>query len=239
MRGMPTMTDGAAAASGVEGLEDRLGETDDLEHVVGAATAGGRLHLADGVAGSRIDEIGGADLLGRLALHLDRVDGEDTRRAGDAGALDDGLADTTAADDGDRRAGLDLGRVESGADAGGDATADEGELVVGQVGLDLHDHRLSGDHLVGERAETGHAEDVRAVGANAAVANMNSLAFSHRFDWIVQAVPADATCRHERSDDLVADLEIDSRRRRPAGWCRRPRGRGSPAAASARRPWRR
>ena len=81
-------------------------------------------------------------LLGRLALQLDRVDGDDPGRAGDARALDHGLADAAAADDGDGRARLDLGGVERGADAGRDAAADERELLVGQVGLDL-DHDAS------------------------------------------------------------------------------------------------
>jgi len=43
------------------------------------------------------------------------IDGDDVAGAGDPGALDDGLADNAAADDGDRRAGHDLGRVEGGA----------------------------------------------------------------------------------------------------------------------------
>ena len=84
-----------------------------------------------------VDEVGGAELLGRLALQLDRVDREDAAGAGDARALDHGLADAAAADDRDGRARLDLRGVERRADAGGDAAADERELLVGEVGVDL------------------------------------------------------------------------------------------------------
>ena len=101
------------------------------------------LHLRDRVAVVGVDEVGGAELLGGLALHLDRVDRDDPRRAGDARALDHGLADAAAADDGDGRArAATLRGVERGADAGGDAAADERELLVGEVGVDLDD-RLS------------------------------------------------------------------------------------------------
>ena len=129
MRVMPTTHRGAAAAGHVVRLHDRLGQADDLERVVGAAAAGERLHLRDRIALGRVDEVGGAELLGGLALHLDRVDRDDARRAGDARALDDGLADAAAADDRDGRARLDLRGVERGADPGGDAAADERELL--------------------------------------------------------------------------------------------------------------
>ena len=102
---------GAALADHVEGLQRGLGKTDDLEHVVdAAATARQLLDLRDRVTLVGVDEVGGAGLLGRLALHLDRVDRDDTRRTGDAGALDDGLADAAAADDRDRGARVNLRR---------------------------------------------------------------------------------------------------------------------------------
>ena len=101
---------GAALADHVVRLERGLGQTDDLERVVDAAAAGELLHLRDRVALAGVDEVGGAVLLGALALHLDRVDRDDPRRARDARALDDGLADTAATDDGDGRAGVHLAR---------------------------------------------------------------------------------------------------------------------------------
>ena len=53
----------AAVARHVVGLDDRLGEADDLERVVDAAAAGQALHLLDGIALRRIDDVGGAELL--------------------------------------------------------------------------------------------------------------------------------------------------------------------------------
>ena len=49
--------------------------------------------------------------------------------------------------------GLDLRGVQRGADAGGDAAADERELLRREIGLHLHQHRLVDGHLVGEGAE--------------------------------------------------------------------------------------
>ena len=105
-----------------------------------------------------IDDVGRAELLRLLALQRPRVDRDDARRAGDARALDDRLADAAAAEHGDRRSGLHLGRVERRADAGRDAAADQRQLRVRHVGLDLHHRRLVDRHRLGERAEPGHAE---------------------------------------------------------------------------------
>ena len=114
----------------------------------------------------------------------------------------------------------------------------------GQVGLDLHDHRPGGDHLVGERAETGHAEDVRAVGADAAGGEHELVGLLAQVRRIVQAVPAQTTCRNERSDDLVADLEIavtsePTSRIVPApSWPRMTGGgMGTPPVATVRSLW--
>ena len=41
-------------------------------------------------------DVGGAELLGRLELAVDEVDGDDLGRAGDPGALDGGDADAAA-----------------------------------------------------------------------------------------------------------------------------------------------
>src|SRR6476661_4032684 len=108
---------------------------DHLERVVGADTTGALHHLRGRVARAGVDEVGGAERLGRLALHLHRVDREDPARAGDLRTLDDGLTHAAAADDGHGRAGRDLRGVERGAHTGGDAAADERELLVGEVGV--------------------------------------------------------------------------------------------------------
>ncbi len=147
------------------------------------------------------------DLLGLLALHLDRVDRDDPRRAGDARALDDGLADAAAADDRDGRAGVHLRGVERGADAGGDAAADQRELVVGDARVDLDDRRLVARHRLGERAEAGHGRVVGAVGALAAVAHHDLELGVAEVRLVVQAEPADAARGDERRDDLVALVE--------------------------------
>ena len=71
----------AAAARDVVGREDRLGEADHLERVVGAAAAGERLHLLDRIALRRVDDVGRAELLRGLALQRLRVDRDDAARA--------------------------------------------------------------------------------------------------------------------------------------------------------------
>src|SRR5438045_3929518 len=82
------------------------------------------------------------EVAGRRALQVDGVEGEDAGRARDAGTLDDGLAAPATADDGDGGTGADLSGVEGGAHARGHATPDECQLLVGEVGLDLHERRL-------------------------------------------------------------------------------------------------
>jgi hypothetical protein len=95
-----------------ECLQDRLGEPDHLEGVVRAPTARERLDLGDRISLRRVDQVGCAELLRRLALQLDRVNRDDAGCAGDAGALDDRRTDAAAAHDRDRRAGLHAGGVE-------------------------------------------------------------------------------------------------------------------------------
>ena len=75
---------GAALADHVVRLERRLGQADDLERVVDAATTGERLAPARPGRPRWVDEVGGAELLGGLALQLDRVDRDDPAGAGDA-----------------------------------------------------------------------------------------------------------------------------------------------------------
>ena len=120
--------------------------------------------MCDGVTRARVDEVGRAELLGRLPLHLHGIDCDDARRACDARSLDDGLTHTTASDDGDRRARLHIGGVQRRADARRDTTADQRELFVRQVAVDLDDRPFAARHLLGERAEARHRHVVGAVG---------------------------------------------------------------------------
>ena len=62
--------------------------------------------------------------------------------AGHPCALDDVQADAAQPEDDYVAAGLDLRRVEDGADAGGDAAADVADLVEGRIVADLRDRDL-------------------------------------------------------------------------------------------------
>ena len=218
---------GAAPAGDLVGLQDRLGEPDHLERVVGAATAGGGADLLDRVALGGVDEVGGAELLRGLALHLHRVDGEDPRRAGDASALDHRLADTAAADDRHRRPGLDLRGVERGADAGGDAASDERELLVGQVASrpSPASTRRRSSRRRRCRARSSRSRCCRRRVSPWTPSNAPPIC-SHRCDWscrqkkqLPHAGMNDAITRSPLAH--AADLAA-----RPPAPCPRPRGRG-------------
>ena len=238
---MPTTTAVPPRRAIVVGLQDRLGQADHLERVVGAAAAGERPHLLDRIAVGGIDQVGGAELLRGLALHLDRVDGEDPRRAGDARALEHRLADAAAADDGDGRARLDLRGVERGAHAGGDATADERELLGRQVGLDLH-AASTRRSVISSAKVPSPVMPLTSDAVGRACPSTPSSCDAHplaQLRLVVQAEEAVAARGHERRDDPVAACDPRARRCRPRARCRRPRGRGSAACPSAPCPWRR
>ena len=76
----PDDHDGPAAPRRRPRLVDGLGEADHLEGVVGTATPGERVHLRDRIPGCGVDEIGGAELLGGLALQLDGIHRDDPAR---------------------------------------------------------------------------------------------------------------------------------------------------------------
>ena len=65
-------------------------------------------------------------------------------------ALDDVQADAAEAEDGDVRAGFDLGRIHHRAEAGGDAAADVADLVERRVLADLRERDLRYDGVVRE-----------------------------------------------------------------------------------------
>ena len=69
---------------------------------------------------------------------------------GEAQALDHVEADAAQSKDDRRRSGLDLSRVDHGADAGGDAAADVADLVEGRVRVDLGDGDLGQHRIIGE-----------------------------------------------------------------------------------------
>ena len=190
---------GAALADHVVRLERGLGETDDLERVVDAATAGELLHLRDRVALVGVDEVGGAERLGELALHLDRVDRDDRDAPAMRAALDHRLADAAAADDRHGRAGVHARAVLSAAPTPV-VTPQPMSASWSSVTLvfDLDDRRLVARHRLGERAEAGHGRVVGAVGALAAVTAPYLELGVAQVRLVVQAEPADAARGDER-----------------------------------------
>ena len=119
--------------------------------------------------------------------------------------------------------GLDLRGVERGADAGGDAAADERELLVGEVGLDLHE-RSTRRRSSRRRRCRGRSSPMygAAVGARAASAPSCAIALVlAQVRLVVQAEPAVAARGDERRrsrgrppstrDDVAADLEHGAR----------------------------
>src|SRR5215469_14080107 len=93
---------------------------------------------------------------GVLALH--GVHPGDHRGAGQARPLDHGDADAAAADDGDRRAGLDPGGVDHRADPGHHPAADERGDLVRHVAGERHRALGRHDHLLGEGPAPGQPE---------------------------------------------------------------------------------
>src|SRR5216683_1794497 len=126
--------DAPALVAALQRLAHQRGVADAFEAVIGAAL--GQVdeighEVARDLLG--IDEMRHAEALGeRLAAGID-VDADDHVGAGEAGALDDVEADAAEAEDDDIGARLDLGGVDDGADAGGDAAADIADLVEGRV----------------------------------------------------------------------------------------------------------
>ena len=83
------------------------------------------MHLGDGVAVARVDEVGRAELLGQVELRVEPVDRDDPLRALLLRALDRVEADAAAADDRDGVALADVGGVDRGTEAGEHTAADE------------------------------------------------------------------------------------------------------------------
>ena len=186
------------------------------KRVVGAPPVGEGPHLLDRVAVGRVDGVGGAELQAGLAAAGGGVDGDDRGRPGDAGALDDRLADAAAADHGDARAGRDAGGVEHGAEPGGDAAAEQGELLVGAGRSRTGTTDAScDDHRLGEGAAPADRGGRAAVGQRRSAASpAPSGPSSQWLDMPLQAPPA--ACRRR-----ATPTPAPGRRPRP-GARRRP-----------------
>src|SRR5581483_1428314 len=194
---------GAGEVAAPERLEQRVGATDRLERVVDAVAAGDLFDPRDRVTRARIHDVRRAELLGPAQLPRVDVDTDDRRGACQARALDDAGADAAAAEDGDARAGLDVGGAQHRADARHHAAADQAHLL----GRQLLRHRhclLRGDDGVGaEGADAEHRLEQRAVLAVHALLGVQAGGTQVRL-----APPAEAAVAARRppgQDDVVAD----------------------------------
>ena len=97
-----------------------------------------------------VDEVGHAEALAPRLLVVVDVDADDHVGAGELQALDDVEADAAEPEHDRLGAGLHLGGVEDGADAGGHAAADVADLVERRVLADLGDRDLRQHGVVGE-----------------------------------------------------------------------------------------
>ena len=86
-----------------------------------------------------------------LQAVLGQVDRDDALGTGQARANDGTEADETAAEDGDRRAALDLRRVERRADARREAAGERRTAVERRLGADLGKRDLGHHRVLGER----------------------------------------------------------------------------------------
>ena len=135
--------------------------------------------------------------------------------------------------------------LQRGTDAGRDAAPDEGELLVRQVGLDLHEHRLVRRHDVGR---TCRARSCRTRCEPSCACPRGG---HHRLGrpltqvrLVVQAVEAVAARRDERGDDVSPDRDAAAPRRRPRARLPAPSwprmigsGIGTPPLATVRSEW--
>src|SRR5690606_28709103 len=178
----------------VAALERRAHEidvADRLERVVDAAVRQVDDDLLDWlVVVLRIDEVGRAERAGHLLLTGIDVDRDDAAGLRHDGALDAAQADAAQAEDGDRRAGLHLRRVDDGADAGRDAAAQKAYLLERRLLADLRDGDLRQHRVLGERRRAHEVQDLLAVLREAARAvGHQTLALRHA-DFLAEIRPA-------------------------------------------------
>ena len=112
---------------------------------------------------ARVDEVGRAERLRHLELVGVDVDGEDAAGLGHHRALDRRQADAAEAEHGDGRARFDLGGVEHRADAGGDAAAEQADLVERRGGVDLGERDFRHHGVFGKGRAAHVVEDRLAV----------------------------------------------------------------------------
>jgi hypothetical protein len=147
------------------GLGHCFRKADDLEGVVDASAIGELLHLGHRIAVRRIDEVRGTEVRSRLPLQLQGIDCDDARRSGNPRALHGGLADTATSDHRYGGAGLNTCGVKhcSYPCRCRHAATDEGQLLVREIGADLHDRALVYRHLLGKGAEADETEPLGPV----------------------------------------------------------------------------
>src|SRR5438046_1284359 len=170
---------GAAAVRGEHRLLDRRLGADQLEREVHAAAAADRLHARDGILGGRVDDVGGAELLGPRELLRHHVHRDDLARADELGGLDRVEPHAAAAPHRHARAGRDLGPVEHGPRAREHAAGDEAHHVERGVLAEGNDALL---HEDGVRREAGDLQVV--VQARAVLAEPRG-AVQHEPAWLV------------------------------------------------------
>ena len=157
-----------------------------------------------------VGDVRGTDGLGMLQLEGHEVDGDDLTGASQMGTLQGPGADTATADDDDGLTRLHLGPVNGGAEASGDAAADQGGSPERRVGVDLHQRGLVDHHVVGEGAELRHAVElgVAQVMAPRHVAHHRAGQGVHA--QVAQVLTsrgapvAEATGRHECGSNVIA-----------------------------------
>ena len=186
-------------------------DVDGDDRLVGADAAGELLRELVRLLGAGRG-VGGAEVLGRLALVGERVDGDDVGRAGVRGALDRVGADAADAVDDHGLAGHDVGGVHRGAPAGRHAAADEHDGLQRQVLVDRHAARLGDHRVLAEGAEHAHRADVGAVVVEAERAVGQAAVEDRRAVVADVRVPGGAPAAvaaygQERGDDVVALLD--------------------------------
>ena len=140
----------AAPAGKAECRLDRFRASERLEGVVDAAVRQVPYRL-DGIGRARVDDVRRAELAREVELRGDHVDGDDRRRARDAGSLDDVQPHPAAPDHCDRVARPDAGRVQHRADAGHHRAAHQRELGERKVAVDRDRGAGGHDRPLGER----------------------------------------------------------------------------------------
>ena len=160
-----------------------------------------------------VDEMGHAEFLGQGFLARVGVNPDNHVGPDHAAALDDVEADAAEAEDDDVGARFHFGRVDDGANTGGDAAADVAHLVERRVGADLGQGNLRHHGEIGEGRGAhivvdgfaAQAEPAGAVGHQAlALGDANGLA---QVGLAAQAIFALAALGRVQRDDVIAGLQ--------------------------------